>query len=50
MLAIEQANQPPKQPAKELKKFNNQQKGDLYDPENLNEDERKVYFLIICTL
>jgi len=40
--AIEQANQP----AKPVKKVNslqeNKQTGDLYNPENLNDDERKV--------
>ncbi len=40
--AIEQANQP----AKPVKKVNslqeNKQAGDLYNPENLNDDERKV--------
>lgn len=43
MLAIEQANQTPKPVAKDLKKFSSiQPAGDLYNPENLNEDEKKI--------
>lgn len=40
MQAIEQANQP----AKPVKKSNqiSSQSGDLYNPENLNDSERKV--------
>ena len=38
MLSVE-AQQPPKP---KPNKFNNEPKADLYNPENLNDDERKV--------
>lgn len=43
MLAVEQAQQPAKPNKPDMSKFNNDTgKGDLYDPQNLNEDERKI--------